>query len=450
MSAVADLNGNVASDVIGIVDNSHFQVLTDVALSNDTQVYGTANGAGVQGFAVDDFNSDGVPDVMTEGPGDFELFKGYWDGSMYNGLMTPSTTVTAPNRSYNFFSSMDVNHDNIPDLVFTDLFHVSVKIGHGDGTFDGAKTLYDSTASAYGISMAAIGRFDDNDNGDIAVYEEQHLANGTNVPRLTVLYGDGKGNFTTVHFPLSSTITSQNMTADDVNRDGLTDLVAWTGTNTQPATIKLIYFKAGRTIQEQSIVTDATDNHILEAPVVADFNSDGYKDLAYFSLDSNLKYLLGSAGGFSATQSFPVPPSGNAPQLLEVAEFAGGSGPDLILYTTDLSGSQTLDMLRNTTLGGKMKPNCGSYGMAWNEVAMCAPMDGFTYANPSVHFSINSHTFLPVARIEIWIDGKKAHQTFRSWSEINITLASGPHRVVAEAVMVDGRVLKQVANIKVQ
>jgi hypothetical protein len=96
---------------------------------------------------------------------------------------------------------------------------------------------------------------------------------------------------------------------------------------------------------------------------------------------------------------------------------------------------------------GKHIPLCKINGS--NRVVICGPLDGGVSVQ-NARFSINSHAFIPITRLEIWVDGKKVHQTEQAWSEINLPLTPGPHRAVAVAVTIDGDTLSKVINFTVQ
>ncbi|MGH9566645.1 MAG: FG-GAP repeat domain-containing protein, partial [Candidatus Angelobacter sp.] len=207
MTILADLNDDGLPDaiaapaqdlVVQLNGGGHFLAPVSYPMRNQ----------GVSGIVVNDFNGDGLSDVLVATSSDFEFFPGLSDpnGNPNGMLKTPGLTVTAPHRNYIFVASMDVNHDGKPDLIAIDTFRVALKLGNGDGTFQGATTLYDSSvAGGFGMNLAAIGNFDGDSNGDIAVYEEQLQADGeTTIPRLTVLYGNGQGAFTPIHTLLNT------------------------------------------------------------------------------------------------------------------------------------------------------------------------------------------------------------------------------------------------------
>jgi len=459
MTILADMNDDGLVDAIGVPDPEHLVVqLNGGGHFLAPVTYTMKNGRGISGITVNDFNGDGLADVVAATSSDFEFFPGLSapDGDPSGKLQTPSLTVTAPHRNYISLASMDVNHDGKPDLIAIDTTRVAVKLGNGDGTFQGATTVYGSSASGgFGMQVAAIGNFDGDSNGDIAVYEEQPQADGTTIPRLTILYGNGHGAFTPVHTLLNTRLSSsQTLTAADVDFDGRSDLIAWGGESDTP-TLEIFHGKGSRTVVEEKIPITLSTEHLGPAPLVADFDGDGHNDLAYLAVTPDFSefeftYLLGQATGFAAPQSIPLTPQGNNPQHPPaVGDLNGDNRPDWVQYTSDLSGSNTLDVLLNTNFAGKHIPLCKTSGHGSNRVIICSPLDGGVSVQ-NARFSINSHAFIPITRLEVWVDGKKVHQTEQSWSEFNLPLTPGPHRAVAVAVKIDGDTLSQVINFTVQ
>jgi hypothetical protein len=464
MTILADLNDDGMPDAIGVPGQEVVVQLNGGGHFLAPVTYPMKDNKAISGITVNDFNGDGLPDVLVATSSDFEFFPGLSDpnGNPNGMLKTPSLTVTAPHRNYIFLASMDVNHDGKPDLIAIDTFRVALKLGNGDGTFQGAITVYDSSAGdVFGMELAAIGNFDGDSNGDIAVYEEQLQADGeTTIPRLTTLYGNGQGAFTPVHTLLNTRLlSSQTLTAADVEFDGRSDVIAWGGggldTPPDTPTLEIFHGKGSRTVVEEKIPITLATEHLGPAPLLADFDGDGHNDLAYLAVTPDFSrfdftYLLGQATGFAAPQSIPLTPQGNNPQHPPaVGDLNGDNRPDWVQYTTDLSGSNALDLLLNTNFAGKHIPLCGIQGRGSNRVVICSPLDGGVSVQ-NTRFSINSHAFIPITRLEIWVDGKKVHQTEQAWSEINLPLTPGPHRAVAVAVTIDGDTLRSVVNFTVQ
>ena len=463
LNVLSDLDGNAVLDIIGSPDPTRLQVSLAGAPGTflPPVTYPmkdiTIHPKGISGITVNDFNGDDAPDVLVSTAFDFELFLGETVGDNFSGaLRTPSITIPAPHRNYIFLASMDVNHDNKADLVFADLFQVSVKLGHGDGTFAGATTIYSSIAgTTRSIEKVAIGNFDGDGNGDIAIYEEQLRDNGTEVPRLTVLYGNGKGGFTQVHQALTERWGGEGLTAVDIDADGKTDLLTFNSIPnvfTNPV-VKIFHGRASRIMTEQKVpVATGTNIRTNSAPVAADFDGDGRNDIAFITATPNFSlfhftYVLGTSTGFSAPGNFAITPNGNNPQFFAVGNLNGDGRKDFVLHTTNIGGANTLDFLFNTNTG-KHIPRCATGGRGAHEVAICSPPSGFSVSQ-NTRFSLQAHAFIPITRLELWVDGKKIHQTFHDWSEINIPLTLGNHHFVGVAVTIDGDTVRNSSDFLV-
>jgi len=142
MTILADLNDDGMPDAIGVPGQEVVVQLNGGGHFLAPVTYPMKDNKAISGITVNDFNGDGLPDVLVATSSDFEFFPGLSDpnGNPNGMLKTPSLTVTAPHRNYIFLASMDVNHDGKPDLIAIDTFRVAVKLGNGDGTFQGATT----------------------------------------------------------------------------------------------------------------------------------------------------------------------------------------------------------------------------------------------------------------------------------------------------------------------
>ncbi|CAF1691237.1 unnamed protein product, partial [Adineta ricciae] len=101
------------------------------------------------------------------------------------------------------------------------------------------------------------------------------INHGTN--SISIFYGDRKGNFVNL-FTYSTGYDSfpYALTTGDLNNDNRLDIViANFGTND----IHLVFFNSSNTIQQSLIISTGVDSQ-PSSVVVADFNSDGFVDIA--------------------------------------------------------------------------------------------------------------------------------------------------------------------------
>jgi hypothetical protein len=168
-----------------------------------------------------DFNGDGYLDlavginsVAGSGPNTVTILLG--DGT---GNFTPVTTnpITATGGPV---LVQDFNGDGIPDLLLSDQFNgtVTVLLGQGDGTFTEASGS--PIATNYGVYPVVAADFNRVGIPDLA------LAGGY---YLIILLGNGDGTFTKVPITASTIAGADSfssMVVEDFNVDGIPDLAA--------------------------------------------------------------------------------------------------------------------------------------------------------------------------------------------------------------------------------
>jgi FG-GAP-like repeat/Abnormal spindle-like microcephaly-assoc'd, ASPM-SPD-2-Hydin/FG-GAP repeat len=170
-------------------------------------------------FAVGDFNGDGMLDlvVINDGsPGTVSVLLG--DGA--GGLTTKDNYVTGDHPSS--LVTGDFNADGKLDLAVTTCGAdpncgspgtVSVLLGDGGGNF----TLVSSPAVGLSPASVAVGDFNGDGKLDLAVGN-----NGSDT--VSILLGDGKGSFT-LAFSAATGSHPDSLAVGDFNRDGRLDLV---------------------------------------------------------------------------------------------------------------------------------------------------------------------------------------------------------------------------------
>jgi uncharacterized protein (TIGR03437 family) len=205
-------------------------------------------------FAVADFNADGIPDFVTDGTKGLTIFLSHGDGSF-----TAMPSFDAPFQEWSDFgigkggvagfAVGDFNGDGIPDLAIEISYpqgydssssnQLGVLFSRGDGTFSSGVAV--ATTGSYPLPCCAgsigfsVGDYNGDGITDIAVN-----ANNT----LTVYLGSTSGKLSTGFIPTNFSFGS---IVGEFNGDGIPDLAYLNGTNVvvtlgtvlQPSTVTL-------------------------------------------------------------------------------------------------------------------------------------------------------------------------------------------------------------------
>jgi hypothetical protein len=175
------------------------------------------------GIAAADFNGDGIVDLAVDSWGENRVLVmvGNGDGT----FRRPGTKFIVGEAPYQRLRAADLNGDGHPDLITSNWegSSVSVLLGDGKGNFRlaGGKNI-PVPASPFGV---AIGDFNGDRRLDIAVCHYSGHGPDRSKNGLSVLYGNGAGEFTLAngspfaigHYPAS-------IVAGDINGDGITDI----------------------------------------------------------------------------------------------------------------------------------------------------------------------------------------------------------------------------------
>jgi hypothetical protein len=228
----------------------------------------------------------------------------------------------------------DFNNDGKLDMVVGGFGSVSLILGNGSGTF-GAPTQY-----AAGPGRLYVASSDLNGDGN-ADFLTQGNEGAEVMHRTTVFLGDGSGSFAAArNFPTAQGTTAA-VTAD-FNADGFNDLAA-TATGNGVVSV-LLNNGSGQ-------FGPATDFQVGAFPkflTSADINQDGKPDLIVSNFSSNnVSILLGNGnGGFVSAGNYPV---GTGPIAITVSDFNQDTKLDLAVVNTN---SKDISLLAGNGLGG--------------------------------------------------------------------------------------------------
>jgi FG-GAP-like repeat len=346
-----DLNGDGRLDLAGLGTKT-----AAVLLSTGDGTFGPRSEFPVADFAQDlaagDFDRDGRQDLMVtiNSPTvSLSLLKGNGNGTFQAPVNFPNSTgLDSPT-----IVTADVNNDGLLDVLVGHAIGcftapcvvgrtVSVMIGNGDGTFQPTQEVDVGT----GISEIAVGDFNRDGNRDLAISGDSS--------RLYRLYGAGNGTFVQ---QTTLTLTADTFGVDatdvdvaDFNGDTIQDLVVAVALNGSRTAVLL--GNANGTFGQPLILTDPGQN-VPQFIAVADYNLDGFQDLAMALANGNqglMQIRNGNGNGtFQAAVNHQVPPAGSSIGGVAILSAALNSDSKADIALAWGGASSGMAVLRNTT-----------------------------------------------------------------------------------------------------
>jgi hypothetical protein len=228
------------------------------------------------GIIAADFNGDGYLDIGTDSWGVDSIVIIYRDGK--GGYSTP-VFYAAGRHPYQRLRNADFNKDNKQDIVTTNLDGDNVTIFLGDGKGDFTKRSFKAGNTPFGV---AIGDINADGNPDLAIVNAPTISGGkTGNDGLTVLLGDGTGNFSMLHgSPFTTGMGPTRVAIGDLNADGVNDIAV---NNYNSGNISVYYMGRKGLL---SSVTIKTGNH-ADGLAIHDMDGDGKNDIIVSNFDDN-------------------------------------------------------------------------------------------------------------------------------------------------------------------
>jgi hypothetical protein len=229
--AVADMNRDGHSD---LVIANHQSPYIRTLLGDGNGVFRLAPGSPIDvhstphphGVAVGAFSGRGLEDVVTDSWGNNKIELLLGDGK--GGLQTPGRFFAVGRRPYERLRSADFNRDGLPDVVTTNLDDdtVTVLLSDGKGGFhEAAGSPFPAGAKPW---QMAIGDFNRDKRADLAIIPYERDVPRAEQVAVTVLLGDGRGGFSTLHsqvLSLEGCHGPNSIAIGDLNGDGFPDIV---------------------------------------------------------------------------------------------------------------------------------------------------------------------------------------------------------------------------------
>jgi hypothetical protein len=292
--AVADLNHDGKLDLITTADQGYGHVATlSVLLGRGNGTFGSRHdyrlgvipcGSRPNAIAVGDLNRDGKLDVVVSRLYKVQVFLGKGDGTL-----SPARTFAVDPAAFsdwhiNSLAISDINHDGKLDLVAgceeganQPVGIVSVMLGKGDGTFRAGVSHPTSYLLPSSVALANLnhdGKLDLIVNND-ADAEDWGVGSGTNWAAVVVSLGNGDGTFTkTAEYDLSE-LGSGAMKVADFNRDGYLDLAV-----VQNSGFDVLLGNGDGTFQAPVTFAHSPQWSGDAVATAGDFNGDGKPDVA--------------------------------------------------------------------------------------------------------------------------------------------------------------------------
>ena len=308
--------------------SSSTQKINSVQNIDDFNITLIKTNKGPGSVEIGDFNKDGLKDLAyaTE---DRSVAILLGDGK---GKFSPANgSPFFCNQYPNDIAIADINKDGIPDLAIanTEVSMLTVLLGNGKGQFQQALQSPFKVHSKPHTHGVAIADFNSDGNLDLATDNWAH-------DQVLIIFGDGKGNFSNETFYKVGKRPYQRLRSADVNKDGRPDLIT-TNLEGNNSTV-LLGDGDGKFIEAQGSPFAAGDAPFGLA--IGDINGDRNDDLliadsptitAESKGNDGLWILIGyGKGNFKTMKGSPFK-TGKSPSRLAVGDLNNNGINDVVV-----------------------------------------------------------------------------------------------------------------------
>lgn len=333
-SASDDFNNDGANDIVTVTDSASSKNKMSVLINtgngtfNQSANYLASNGD----FLINDFNGDGVKDVV-------QYVNGY-NTNFYFG--TPTGLLSIPqNKLINaygqgfFVASSDFNEDGFGDVLIQDKIdnynsNICYKIAFGSASGNLSTVSYSTTIANAGL----VADVNADGHADIIDYKSPIS--------ISVYLGTGVGTFSSpINTPSLSVGAIYNMKSVDFNNDGFSDVCFYS--NTIQSQYSILFGSSSGLLSSIITYTLPLRSTAFE---INDFNTDGIKDIAFIlsnstwgNNDKHIKIMLGTGtGSFIADMpSYSInSPSQASNEVLHGKDFNGDGKVDILSTTNGI------------------------------------------------------------------------------------------------------------------